>query len=687
MSRRSQKRAAAARFRAPVSPAGWTDRWTVPGVCLFLAAIIWLVFGQTLRDEFVYDDEDYVWGNPEVARGLTFQGIVWAFTHVHASNWHPLTWMSHMLDCQLYGLNPGGQLNPGGHHLTNVLFHTATAILLFLVLRRMTGFLWRSAFVAAVFAIHPLRVESVAWVSERKDVLSGVFFMLTLWAYMRYAQRRSKVEPSSLRFAAPGSRESGAGGGSLALDPRLWTFDYGLVLLFFALGLMSKPMLVTLPCVLLLLDYWPLHRVPADAATQPVFRLAGRLVPRRLVFEKLPLFGLAAASCAVTLFAQAGAIQPYRNMPHSLSVGNALNSYVTYVEQMFWPSGLAVLYPFRVDGVEVAGVALSLVVLAGISTIIFVLRRRRYLPVGWLWYLGMLVPVIGLIQVGGQARADRYTYLPQIGLYVLLTWAAADLCAGWRHRRVVSGGGATIVLLALIFCARAQAAYWRNSESLWTHTLACTSDNFTAHYNLGNTLIKKGKVNEAMAHYQMALQIKPDSVEALDGLGTALFQKGKVGEAISYYQRALEIEPDHVVAHVSLGNALFRKGNVAEAIAHYQRALQIKPDHVETQNNLALVLATCPQASLRNGKQAVALAQRANQLTGDANPAMLGTLAAAYAEVGRFPEAVETAQRALQLAESQSNAKVADALRSQLKFYQAGLPFHYPAQTPESGPH
>jgi tetratricopeptide (TPR) repeat protein len=321
-------------------------------------------------------------------------------------------------------------------------------------------------------------------------------------------------------------------------------------------------------------------------------------------------------------------------------------------------------------------------VLAGISTGVFVLRRRRYLLVGWLWYLGMLVPVIGLIQVGAQARADRYTYLPQIGLYLLLTWAAVDLCAGRRHRRVVLGSCATIILMALIFCARTQAAYWRNSESLWTRTLACTSDNFVGYNNLGLALIKKGKAEEAISYFQMALQINPDSVEAHDGFGTALFQEGKVDEAISHYQRALEIEPDHVVAHVGLGNALFQKGNVADAIAHYQRALQIKPDQFETQNNLALVLATCPQASLRNGNQAVALAQRANQLSGGGNPAMLGTLAAAYAEAGRFTEAVETAQRALQLAETQSNTSVADALRSQLKFYQAGLPFHYPAQTP-----
>ncbi len=472
MSRRPKDKAPGARLGGPVSPAdempggadsrplesegrpaGLNDRWTVPAVCIFLAAVIWVVFGQTLYHDFVnYDDDDYVCENPEVVRGLTLKGMIWAFTRVHSGNWHPLTWISHMLDCQFYGLNPGG------HHLTNVLLHMATAILLFLVLRRMTGFLWRSAFVAAVFAIHPLRVESVAWVSERKDVLSGLFFMLTLGAYVRYVQRQSRVEGRGLSAQAV---------------PALDCFDYCLVLLFFALGLMCKPMLVTLPFVLLLLDYWPLNRVVPVTDCRNHFQ-----IPRRLVLEKLPLFALAAAACATTLFAQKNALWSFEQISFPLRVSNALLSYATYLGQMFWPSGLAVYYPFPTRGGGVAGVVLSLVVLAGISAVVFVLRRRSYLLTGWLWYLIMLVPVIGIVQVAAQTRADRYTYLPQIGLYLLLTWAVADFCTGWRYRRVALGGGSTVILLALIFCARAQTSYWRNSESLWTHTLACTSDNF-----------------------------------------------------------------------------------------------------------------------------------------------------------------------------------------------------------------
>ena len=831
-------------------PAGWTDRWTVPGVCLFLAAITFAVFGRTVHDDFVnYDDSVYVYESAQVTKGLTLNGIAQVFIHGSYDNWDPLTAISHMLDCQFYGLNAGG------HHLTNILLHTATAILLFLVLRQMTGALWRSAFVAAVFAIHPLRVESVAWVTERKDVLSGLFFMLTIGAYVRYARRP-------------------------------WSpARYGLVVLLFALGLMSKPMLVTLPFVLLLLDYWPLKRYshPALAAggTGPVDLPGNFSVPLRLIVEKIPLLVLSIALCVATVLVERFDIQSIEMCPLPLRIGNALVSYITYMWQMIYPAGLAVLYPYPAHGLPVWEIITAILVLASVSAGVFIWRRTRpYLLVGWLWYLIMLVPVIGIVQMGLQARADRYIYLPQIGLYVLLTWGAADLCAGWRHRRVVLGSLAAIVIASLSVDSCLQTAYWRNSESLWTHTLACTSDNFIAHnnlgnallqkgkveeaiahfqkalqiypdyaeahynlgnvllhkgsvdeaiihyqralqikpdyaedcynlgaalikkgsvddaianyrmalqikpnfaeahynlgnvllqkgnldeaiahyqralqinpdnaethynfgiallqkgnldeaiahfqkalqiapgyaeahYNLGNALLKKGSVNEAIthyqkalqikpdfaethynlgnvllqkgnldeaiAHYQKALQIKPDFAEAHNNLGNALLQEGNVDEAIAHFQKALQITPDLAKAHNNLGNALLRKGNVDDAIAHYQRALQITPDFAEAQKSLAWVLATCPQASLRNGNKAVELAQRANQLTGDGNPVVLGTLAAAYAEAGRFPEAMATAQRALQLADARSNTSLAEALRSQLKLYQAGLPFH-----------
>ena len=414
---------------------------------------------------------------PWLSAGLTLRGIIWAFTHVHCSNWHPLTWISHMLDCQLYGLRAGG------HHLTNVLLHTATVIMLFLVLRRMTGLVWRSAFVAAVFAIHPLRVESVAWVAERKDVLSGLFFMLTLWAYARYAQYVTSDRGQATRTNSILSRVT------CHVSPY-----YYLVVLFFALGLMCKPMLVTLPLVLLLLDYWPLKRFTFhDSRNVPSLHPSTTPISR-LLLEKLPLFGLAVASGVVTIFAQQEAIQSFEKITLPLRIGNASIAYVVYLGQMFWPSGLAVLYPFPAAGIEIAEVVLSLVLLAGITAGVLVLRRRwPWVVTGWLWYLIMLVPVIGIVQVGAQTRADRYTYLPQIGLYVMLTWVVAELCAGWRHRRWMLGGLATVILAGLIFCARMQTAYWRNSESLWTHTLACTSGNCLAHNNLGNASVPKGQ--------------------------------------------------------------------------------------------------------------------------------------------------------------------------------------------------
>ena len=732
MSQRSKKKASAVRSGAPVSQAGLNDRWTVPGVCVFLAAITFAAFGQTVHYGFVnYDDNDYVYENLVVQRGLTWEGFRWALTYGDIGHWHPLTWLSHMLDCQLYGLQAGG------HHLTNILLHGAAAVLLFLVLRQMTGLLWRSAFVAAVFAIHPLRVESVAWVAERKDVLSAFFFMLTLWAYVRYVRR----PPSMIR--------------------------YGTVVLFFALGLLSKNMLVTTPFVLLLLDYWPLNRLSGFSSQVWVRRVA----------EKIPLFMLTIGSCVAT------ALVPERltadRLPFGLRMENAVVSYVTYLWQMLHPLGLACVYPNPVNYLPIWQVAGALGLLLAISGVAWAFRQTHpCLVVGWLWYLGMMIPVIGVVQISYYAHADRYTYLPQIGLYLLLTWVMADLCAGCHHRRVVLGGLSTVILAALICCAHTQASYWRNDETLWTHTLACTSgntvgeiylgnalcqkgkvdeaivhyqralqiepnsvkahivlgnallqkgnvdeaipfyqkalqiepENSEAHNNLGNALLQKGNLNEAITQFQKALQVKPDYADACYNLGNALLQKGNVDKAISYYQKALQIEPKSVKAHINLGNAMFQKGNadeaiphyqtalqikpenseahnnlgnallqkgkVDEAIVHYQKALQIKPDNVEVQKNLAWVLATCPQASLRNGNKAVELAQRANQLTGDGNPVFLGTLAAAYAEAGRFPEAVATAQRALQVAETQPSTALADTLRSQLKLYQAGIPFH-----------
>lgn len=426
----------------------------IAGICLALAAITFAVFGQTLWHGFInYDDNDYVYDNPVVTQGLTFKGIGWAFAGSHAANWHPLTWLSHMLDCQVYGLHPGG------HHFTSVLLHAATVIAFFLVLRQMTSALWRSAFAAALFAIHPLRVESVAWVAERKDVLSGFFFILAIGSYVRFARH-----PWSLA-------------------------RYGLVVLLFGMGLMCKPMLVTLPMVLLLLDYWPLQRVTAQKF--PI-----------LVIEKLPLLGLSAISCLVTLLAQRGAIQSTQIYSLPLRFGNALVTGIGYLGQWIYPAGLALFYPYPLEGPPAWKVGLAVFVLTGFCAAAWRWRRSQpWLLVGWVWYLIMLLPVVGIIQVGGQAHADRYTYLPQIGIAVAGTWLMAEWGAKLHLSRTGIGGLMVVVLGALIICARNQTAYWRTSETLWTHTIQCTIDNDVACYNLGDALDQKGWTDEAIIQY------------------------------------------------------------------------------------------------------------------------------------------------------------------------------------------
>jgi tetratricopeptide (TPR) repeat protein len=648
MSRRSRKKTTATHpgrrttVQSKGGPVDGKERWLVLGICIFLGAITWLVFGQTLRHDFVnVDDTEYVLKNVEVARGLTIEGAAWAFTHFHASNWHPLTWISHMLDCQLFGLKPGG------HHFTNVLLHMATALSLFLVLRQMTAALWRSAFVAAAFAIHPLRVESVAWVAERKDVLSGLFFVLTIGAYVRYMRRPSRA-------------------------------GYAAVTVLFALGLMCKPMLVTLPFVLLLLDYWPLNRFGQAGARNFL------QVMRRLLLEKLPLFALATASCLITLFAQKGVIQPFASISFPFRAANAFISCAAYLRQLFWPSNLAALYPFPSGGIALPGI-LSLILLAGISLGIFVLRRRYpYLVTGWLWYLIMLGPVIGILQVGIQARADRYTYLPQIGLYVLLTWAVADLCERWRYTRLVPGILALILLPALAFTARLQASYWQDSQSLWTHAIACTADNAAAQTNLGQAYYEKRTLDKAIAHYERALQIEPDQVLAHSALGLALLDSGRPDESVTHLRKALEINPNFADAHYNLGNTFLQMGRASEALAQYYQTLAINPHDIEALNNTAWILATWPEATIRDGPKAVELAERADSFAHGESPVISATLAASYAEAGRAEAAVKTAERALRLATAQGNAARADSIRAQIALYQSGAAFRDRRHTRET---
>ena len=535
-------------------------------ICLILITAVLLVYWQVGDHEFVnYDDNVYITDNAQVQKGLTSKGIIWAFTTSHTGNWHPLTWISHMLDCELYGLNPKG------HHLTNVLLHMANAILLFGVLRWMTGTIWRSGLVAALFALHPLHVESVAWAAERKDVLSTFFWMLTMVAYVYYVNR-------------PGRRR------------------YLLVLVAFSLGLMAKPMLVTLPFVLLLLDYWPLNRLQPRATVGSVVdqplgsRGSGddKLPIRKAVTEKAPLFLMSLLSCLVTVMAQqkAGAVSTLEIVPFKLRIANALVSFVAYMGKMIWPLDLAVFYPHPGSELQIWKPAAAGVFLLIVSTVaLWVAHRCRYLLVGWLWYLGTLVPVIGLVQVGEQAMADRYTYVPLIGLFIVVVWGFADLVKGWRSRRWVVTVTAAVTVLALMAGSWLQVGHWKDSIKLFKHALAVTSNNYVAHYTLGNALALQGNLTGSVSHYNKALQINPNFAEAHNNLGNALALQGNLTGAISHYNKALQINPDHAEAHRNLAVGLDRQGKHQEALQHYVEALRISPHDAQSHNNLGVALA------------------------------------------------------------------------------------------------
>ncbi len=536
-------------------------------ICLFLVLATLTVYWQVGNYEFVnFDDDKYIIENFHVQKGLTRDSVIWAFTATHVSNWHPLTWLSHMLDFQLYGLNPSG------HHLTNVFFHLVNTLLLFLVLKLMTGALWRSGLVAALFAVHPLHVESVVWVAERKDVLSTLFWMLTLWAYLGYTKR-------------PGVKR------------------YLVILLAFALGLMAKPMLVTLPFVLLLLDYWPLKRIELGqsaiglpAASQPS-TIANKPGAQafRLLLEKTPMFVLAAVSSVVTFIVQksGGAVGALETYPFKIRMANALLSYVIYLKKMIWPQNLAVFYPHPGQSLpmwQAAGAGLLLVVVS--IAVIRAGRRYPYLPVGWLWYVGTLVPVIGLVQVGDQAMADRYTYVSLIGLFIVVAWGVPDVARSWRYGKSALALATGSLLVALMVSTSLQLKHWKNSLTLFDHALSVTENNYLAHLNFGAALADQERTEEAITHYHRSLQIAPNYAKAYNNLGLALAQQGKNDEATAHYLKALQLNPDYARAHNNLGVVLTRTGEFEKAIAHYYEALTLEPDWVEVYNNLANAFLT-----------------------------------------------------------------------------------------------
>lgn len=608
--------------REGMKPSGEPLRFWFVAVAVALTLLVWLVFGQTLRYDFVnFDDDRYVYAEPHVARGLSWDGLTWMLTHSHASLWHPLTTLSHMVDCQIFGLRAGG------HHFTNVLLHNIAAILLFLVLQAMTtsyvsaddpdlqktsesartGNIFRSAVVAALFAIHPMRVESVAWIAERKDILSAIFFMLTLTSYLRYVRNTTLGR-------------------------------YIVVSILVACGLMSKATFVTVPFVLLLLDYWPLRRGSNARAW------------RRLVIEKIPLMALAVASSVVTLFAQTVTLPSLEQLPLLPRIKNAVVSTVIYIVQIFWPVKLAVFYPHPHDQLATSVVLASAVFVVGISFIALRIRQKRpYIFVGWFWYLVMLFPVLGIIQAGLQGHADRFVYLPHIGISIALVWTIGDVTQSWRYREWILGPTTGIAILALAVCAAWQTTYWRDSISLWRHALAVTSNNQIAHQNLAAALWQIGRKDEsrnhsraaAIIHWETAVKDYPNDPNFRDELGVALIQNREPGAAIEQWETSLRIDPNN-------GNA---------------------------QNNLAWVLATYPDDAVRNGATAVSLAEKAVNLPGGDNPMVLRTLAAAYAEDGDFSQAVGTATRAADLAAARQNPSLVETLRHEISLYRGDQPY------------
>jgi tetratricopeptide (TPR) repeat protein len=530
-------------------------------ISLFLAAVTLAVFWNLQYYDFIlYDDPPYVILNPHVRSGLNMSGIVWALTTMEMSNWHPLTWLSFMLDYEFF------RLNPAGYHWTNLLIHIAGTILLFSVFRRMTQAFWQSTFVAALFAIHPLHVESVAWISERKDVLSAFFWFLTMWAYIRYTER-------------PGLQRN------------------FIVILIFALGLMAKPMLVTLPFVLLLLDVWPLRRLAVPFASSGewrLYRVEGRGVTwLQAIQEKIPLFFLACLSSVLTYLAQMNwkAMASLEALSLETRLANALIAYVQYIVKMFWPADLAFFYPYVLWWPPWVVTCAVLLLTALTLLALWCLPTRPYLAVGWFWYLGTLVPVIGIVQVGSQAMADRYTYIPLIGLFTIIAWGIPDFLGESRFKKSLLAVLSVIVLSVLAVFSWQQVQYWKNSVTLFERALSVTSKNYLAHNNLGVALFLEGRITEALRHFESALQIKPKFADAHHNIGAAMAAQGKFEEAIRSYREALRFRPDDAGSYNNIGVALAAQGNFDGAIDHYRQALHIRPDHEKARANMAAALA------------------------------------------------------------------------------------------------
>lgn len=670
-------------------------------ICLVIILATLVAYEPLCHNGFVdYDDNIYITQNPNIKSGITKQTLVWAFTQPHASNWHPLTWLSHTLDYKLFGPEPFG------HHLVNLLFHIANALLLFWILTKMTGATWPSAFVAAIFALHPLQVESVAWASERKTVLSGFFWFLTIAVYIRYTKR-------------PGIGR------------------YILLFCVYALSIMAKPVVVTLPLVLLLLDYWPLGRFSTAGVVNPA-RQAGRLL-----IEKVPLLILSIVLSAITFIVQrqGGAVIAFEKVPLIYRLGNAFMSYVKYIGKLAWPKNLAVFYPFPMTIFPKAAaiVCVLLVVLITALSILIGLRKR-YVTVGWLWYIGTLIPMIGIIQAGSQSMADRYMYLPMLGLLFIFAWAVKDLISNRPRLKVLAAILSTVAIFSCVILTRTQVRYWQNGITLFEHTLKVTEDNAPAEYNCGYAFLNKGRFDEAVERMRKAAKLRPTSLDARRGLGIALLKKGNCDEAIAcfneilqrnnnyapayyylaiaagiqqrypdaikYLETLLTIDPKFPDSHSRMAAMLLETGKTDEALLHLNKALRIDtdpteayinfgkvycklgklnlvienwtkaarlhPDRTDILDNLAMVMIERNEIPPGDAKKAIEYAIRACELSDYKEAEFIDTLAKAYAAAGRFEEAITTADKALDIAKAAGKEALADEIQERIKLYKSG---------------
>ncbi len=535
-------------------------------ICLLLVIATLVVYWPVKDFEFIdYDDNEYVSENSYIKEGVTLEGVIWSLTADHSANWHPITWLSHMLDVQIFGMDAGW------HHLTSLAFHIANILLLFHVLLKMTGNLWQSGFVAALFALHPLQVESVAWVAERKNVLSTFFWMLTLWTYAGY------------------TKQPGYG-------------RYLIALFVFTLGLMAKPMLVTLPFILLLMDYWPLDRLKLLHSNRKDHIVSQKSAVLHLFLEKIPFLLLSMIVCIITISVQQQwqAVASFDEFPLSLRVSNALISYIRYIGLMIWPFHNAIIYPYP-GSVAIWQTIGSVALLIGLSAIAIRTRRKfPYITVGWLWYIGTLVPVIGLVQVGKQAMADRYTYIPIIGILIILAWGVPALISRRRRFRIMLGAFAVILLSGFMVLTRVQLSYWKNEVILFKHAVNVTENNWFAHNHLGIYLKRRGNLEEAISHYSKALRIKPDNAILHNNMGNALVARDRLKAAAFHYYEAIRLNPGYASAHNNLGIVLERQGRLDEAGTHFRKALQIEPDRVATKKHIEIILLN--QAKRRRDK-------------------------------------------------------------------------------------